>query len=183
MNEPTFGRLAGASAVVAAGCFFGVGVAESGAISEELGASLLAAQGLFLVPVAIHLWRCLGAEHRAVASASAISGICSLLLWGTAPITGAWHLEAAWIALSAAWWAPTGLLLRRRRRAWGTFTVILGVAAGLDAVVTALEGRIPFWLFAALGGWKLLLSLVWMIWSGITLLRRPVVVSEAAGSR
>lgn len=160
-------------ALVAACAFFGAGAVEGGALPEHLGPYLLAAQSAFLIPVAGYLWRCLEPVHRPVATVSAVAGIASLLLWATAPVSGAWNLEAAWIGLSAVWWLGTGILLRRFRPGWGTFTIVVGVAAALDAVVTAFEDTIPFVIFAVLGGPKLPLSLVWMIWSGVTLLRRP----------
>lgn len=177
LADETVGRVVGTSALAAACAFFGVGAVEGGALPEYIGPYLLAAQSAFLIPLAAYLWRRLESSNRALATVSAVAGICSLFLWGTAPLTGAWNVEPVWIALSAVWWVGTGTLLRAFRRRWGTFTVILGIAAALDAVVTALEDAVPFTVFAVLGGPKLPLSLGWMVWSGVTLLREPKVAT------
>lgn len=175
MSQGTVGRGAGVSTLVAAVAFFGAGAAEGGVLNEQLGSLFIAGQSLLLIPVAGYLWHRLRPVGARVAAVAGVAGIAALLLWGSAPFTGAWALEPVWIALQALWWIGMGLLLRRFRRAWGTFTVVVGVAAVLDAAVTALEDHMPFVAFAILGGPKIPLSLVWMISTGLTVVRRPLV--------
>lgn len=178
--EVTVGRAVGVCALAAASAFFGLGAVEGGGLPERAGPYFLGAQSAFLLPLAAYLWWQVQPPRRAQATLSAAAGMLSLLLWASAPVTGAWELEPVWIGLSAMWWIGTGVLLRAFRPAWGAFTVILGVAAALDAVVTGFEEVLPFALFAVLGGPKLPLSLVWMIWSGVALLRRPRIHDRGA---
>lgn len=52
--------------------------------------------------------------------------------------------------------------------------MLAGTFAASDAVVTALEGEVPFWLFALLGGPKIPLQMAWQVALGARLLRGEV---------
>lgn len=146
---------------------------EANPALHGLEGRLIVAQNLLLIPPAVYLAARLAAVNRLAAWTAGACGVASLLLWAAAPIFVLWSLEHVWIALSAAWWLATGWLLVCVRRRFGIFTVVLGVAAALDAAVTAAPG-LPFLAFAAPGAWKLPLSLVWVIWLTIELLRRSI---------
>jgi hypothetical protein len=80
-------------------------------------------------------------------------------------------LEPWWIGLAAAWWLSLGWLLRTEHPTLGRFTLLLGVAATIDFVLTALNAP---WSIYALGGFKGPLTIAWSFWVGLSLLRdRP----------
>lgn len=135
-----------------------------------LESGLIVALNLLLVPPALYLMTWLWPVNRILAPAVGACGIASLLLWAAASVFGLWHLEVVWISLSAIWWIGMGRLMVRVRRRLGIFTMLLGVAAVLDAIVSAIPG-LPFVVFALLGGWKLPLSFAWTFWLAIELLR------------
>lgn len=137
-------------------------------------AGLVVAANLLLVPPALFLIAWLSSLHRALAVAAGACGVPSLLLWAAAPLFNLWRFEWVWIGLSAVWWLGTAPLLMKVRRRLGILTAIVGVAAALDAVATAIP-EIPFPASALVGAWKLPLSLIWIVWLAVDLLKpRPI---------
>jgi hypothetical protein len=111
-----------------------------------------------------------------VAGLAAVSGLASGLLWATS-----WQrsdLEPTWIALSAVWWIGTGSLLTGGAgRVLGTFTLVLGIVAGLDAIGTIAGAEGPFLL---LTGAKLPLSWLWALIVGAVLVADPMLEGDSA---
>ncbi len=138
---------------------------------------------LLAVPAAVYLGWALGAINRNIAIASAAAGVGSLGLWSYAVVWDHFELEVGWIILAAGWWLGAGVLLRTMRPRLGTFTVVLGIAAVLDAIVSGLGDKLPFLVFALFGGWKLPLALVWTVWLGIVLLRGQLRPDTSQGQR
>ena len=96
------------------------------------------------------------------------AGVLASLLWALA-----YHepkLEPWWLGLAACWWLGLGWLLRADRPGLGRFTLLPGVAAALDFVLTVLDAPMPIY---ALGGLKLPLTALWSFWVGGALLRDP----------
>lgn len=151
LNARTHGGLdAGAPAV-------GEGLARVGAL-------LMVAWNVLLLPAAIDLGLRYDKEAPDLARSATVAGIAGLLFWAYG---GASHgitpvLEVTYIALSAAWWLGIGLLVRRERVVFGTFTVVLGAFAAWDAFLTAFVS-VPFALYATAAP-KLPLSIVWDFW-------------------
>jgi hypothetical protein len=158
------------------------------AVGERLarvGALLMVAWNVLLLPAAVALGFLL--EHDAPERARLVTvvGIAGLLFWAyggaTHGITPA--LEVSYIALSAAWWIGLGLLMRREWPVFGVFTLVLGAFAGWDALLTALE-PVPFTLYLTASP-KLPLSIVWDFWLAWVLLGAGVrapspLVTDAA---
>lgn len=126
----------------------------------------IAAWNLLIIPTALYLGARLAAHGPLVSVASTAAGVAASLLWAFAhDMPG---VEPWWIGLAAAWWLGLGWLLRTERRALGLFTIVLGVSAAIDFVLTALNAPMPIY---ALGGFKIPLSIAWSLWLGIALLR------------
>ncbi|GAC1671068.1 MAG: hypothetical protein NVS9B9_29310 [Ktedonobacteraceae bacterium] len=89
--------------------------------------------------------------------------MASFLLWAVNSAV----MEASWILLSAIWWLGIGFVLRSERKILGIFTIVVGIAALLDGMVTLLDLPLPF---LALGALKLPLAMLWNFWIGIALL-------------
>lgn len=152
--------MAGAFAV-ASGCayiaYFLVGV--------QFRDDSIAAWNILIIPTAIYLWARLAAHGALVSAASAAAGVAASLLWAFAHEVP--RLEPWWIGLAAAWWLGLGWLLRTERRTLGLFTLLLGVSATVDFILTALNAPMPIY---ALGGFKIPLTIVWSLWLGVALL-------------
>ncbi len=103
-----------------------------------------------------------------MSAASTAAGVAASLLWAFA--YGSPGLEPWWIGLAAAWWLGLGWLLVPKRRALGRFTLLLGVAAAIDFVLTALNAPMPIY---AIGGLKIPMTIVWSLWAGLSLVREP----------
>lgn len=130
---------------------------------------------LLIVPCALYTGLLVTRHGVSVALTSTAAGVAASLLWGFNH--GVPGLEPWWIGLAAVWWLGLGWLLRESRRGLGLFTLMLGVAAGVDFVLTALDAPMPIY---ALGGFKIPMTIIWTFWLGASLLRDPVMpqVSE-----
>jgi hypothetical protein len=126
----------------------------------------IAAWNLLIIPTALYLGARLAAHGALVSAASAAAGVAASLLWAFAHDVP--RLEPWWIGLAAAWWLGLGWLLRRKRRALGLFTLLLGVSAAVDFILTALNAPMPIY---ALGGFKIPLTIAWSLWLGVALTR------------
>jgi hypothetical protein len=139
---------------------------DSGGASPQvvrIGQILLISWNLLLLPVALFLGTWLRTKSPYLVVLYTVCGIASFLLWAlNSPV-----MEFSWILLSAAWWAGIGFVLRSELRVLGIFTIVVGIAALLDGMVTLLDLPLPF---LALGALKLPLSLIWDVWIGILLL-------------
>ena len=90
-----------------------------------------------------------------------------MVTFANAVYQGLWNpLE---MILGGVWWLGNGALMRRRQRAAGTLTLMVGAAAWLDAVGAIFELEIVF--LVGLGAVLLLIPL-WALWMGVDLLRR-----------
>jgi len=167
-------RLAGVSGLVAGGLqvalFFGNGAGAS-------EAALVGAWNVLQLPVAIALWAWLRPRSREVVDLATACGVGALTLWAASAIAPSLApLEAVWIGLSAVWYLGIGAVARRERRFLGVLTIVVGLAAIGDAVVTAPEmlgSPLPDVLFVALGGWKIPFALAWSLVVGAELAIRP----------
>ena len=70
--------------------------------------------------------------------------------------------------VGATWWLGMAPLLRQERRALGTFTTVLGIAALLDALGVILQIEVVFMI--GLAGVLLLIPL-WALWCGVEVLK------------
>jgi hypothetical protein len=126
----------------------------------------ITAWNLLIIPTALYLGASVASRRPIVSVVSTSAGVTASLLWAffyRLPAVEAW-----WIGLAAAWWLGIGWLLERERRALGRFTVILGVAAVVDFVVTAFNAPMPIY---ALGAFKIPLTMVWSFSVGLSLMR------------
>jgi hypothetical protein len=128
----------------------------------------ITAWNLLIIPAAMYLGGALALRRPIAAAASTAAGVTASLLWAFAYRSPA--LESWWIGLAAAWWLGTGWLLLREHRALGRFTLLLGVAAIIDLLVTVLNAPMPLYVF---GAFKLPLTTAWTFWVGLTLVREP----------
>lgn len=129
----------------------------------------ITAWNLLIMPTALYLGRRVAWRGAIASAGSTAAGVTASLLWAFGYHSPA--LEPWWIGLAAAWWLSLGWLLRTEHRALGLFTLLLGVAATIDFVVTALNAPWPIY---ALGGFKIPLTTAWTFWVGLSLLRdRP----------
>lgn len=79
---------------------------------------------------------------------------------------------------AVVWWLGLGALLRQERRALGNVTLVLGVAALVDALATVLAlsgtlGAAVFFLTYVVG------APIWALWLGVDLWRKPVLAMAA----
>jgi hypothetical protein len=167
-------RLAGVSGLVAGALQVALFFGNGAGISE---ASLVGAWNVLQLPVAVALWAWLRLRSREVVDITTACGVGSLILWAASAITPSLApLEAVWIGLSAVWYIGIGAVARRERRFLGVLTIVVGLAAIGDAVVTVPEmlgSPLPDVLFMALGGWKIPLALAWSLVVGAELAIRP----------
>ena len=151
----------------------------AGALAIGSGAAYLAypftndlaitAWNLLTIPAFLWLGVRTAGHGRILALASTTSGIAASLLW--AFVYHEPSLEAWWIGLAAASWLGFGWLLRREVPRLAGFTLLLGMAAAVDFVLTALHAPFPLY---ALGGFKLPFTMIWTFWIGWTLIRHPL---------
>jgi hypothetical protein len=130
----------------------------------------ITAWNLLIIPAFVWLGLRTAGAGRLVALGSTAAGVAASLLWAFV-----YHeptLETWWIGLAAASWLGFGWLLRRARPRLAAFTVLLGIAAAVDFVLTALNAPFPLY---ALGGFKLPFTMAWTIWIGWTLVRDPLL--------
>jgi hypothetical protein len=137
------------------------------------GTMLLVAATAGVIPAALALGHAVRARAPAAIVLVTAAGVLSLALWAAAAAFRWWPpaLEPGFIALSAVWWLGLGAALWPERRALAVLTALLGVAAALDATVTAFEPRLPAWAFPVLGGPKLPLQMIWTLTVGVVLVR------------
>ena len=172
---------AGLSTLFAAVAMVAEAVASSsGAQAWDRAAGI--AFNLLLVPAVFAFWRIGGRPAIVIATAAAICGIGSLLMWAGAFAFQAWSLEPIWISLSAVWWIGLGLVLVRSGRLIGWLTLTLGVAAVLDVSATTIVSTLtlPQAWFGLIGGWKLPLQLVWTLAAGVWLTRFALVPARSS---
>lgn len=149
-----------------------VGVPAVSTRLVKLGQLLEVSWNLLLIPAALVLWKWLQPKSPGLMLLYTVCGVASLLYWaygsatqGITPI-----LEVSYLLLSGVWWLGVGLVLRGERRALGTFTVILGLFALLDGVLSFLE-PLPFYVYLTAAP-KLPLSTIWDFWIGVVLMSR-----------
>ncbi len=159
------GRVAGAFALASAGAYVAYLV-----LDDAVADHAITAWNLLIIPTALHLGFVLKRRGAAVSAASTAAGVMASLLWAFAYANPL--LEPWWICLAAAWWLGIGWLLWPDRRRLGGFTVLLGVAALVDFVLTALHAPMPIY---ALGGFKIPLTIAWSVWVGLALVRDPAL--------
>ena len=125
------------------------------------GRLLIAGFNLFLIPAAFVLWSWLRPGQAMRAGLITVCGLTSLCLWATAAVAQRITppVEVTYLALSGIWWCGLGVMLWPRRRFFAAFTLILGVFALWDSLLTALW-PIPFGLYLTAAP-KLPLSMLW----------------------
>ena len=167
-----FTTLAGFAALGAGFCALALLATQAVLRSEEAPPlhMLLAGFNLLLIPVAFHFWFRLGPSLSLTIATAA--GVGSLLLWTIHSwVQPMGELEPIWIWLSATWWLGLGAQLRPLHHKLGVFTIVVGLAAVLDAIVSTPGLNPPFVVFALLGAWKIPLSFVWAFAVALTILR------------
>jgi hypothetical protein len=160
--------------------------AGSSVVGERLariGQLLMVAWNLLLIPVALTLHDQLVSEQPARMRVATVCGITSLCFWAyggaTRGITPS--LEVSYLTLSSIWWCGIGLTAWGSNRWFAGLTLTLGVFAGWDAALTALE-PVPFGLYLTAAP-KLPLSILWDFAVGLVLLRRlPLAAPVASGT-
>lgn len=164
--RPLVGRTAGAFAVAS-------GLAYVAYLAQESPEWAITAWNLLIIPTALYLGTRVASRGPIASAASTAAGVTASLLWAFAYRFPT--LEPWWIGLAAAWWLALGRLLLPERRALGGFTLLLGVAAVIDFIVTALNAPWPLY---ALGAFKGPLTMIWTFWVGLSLMRRPLAGSH-----
>jgi hypothetical protein len=149
----------------------------------KTGELMTAAWNLLLVPCALALWKWLEARRPGLMLLYTVSGVLSLAFWAYG---GATHgitpgLETVYLLMSAVWWIGTGFVLWQESRTAGLFTIVLGMFAGLDCVMTLFE-PLPDWVFA-ISAPKLPLAALWSFWMGVLLLQRSRAFQQSAVER
>jgi hypothetical protein len=81
---------------------------------------------------------------------------------------------------AAVWWIGLGLLIYRGRRALGVVSLVLGAAAVVYSVGSILD--VSGIMTVGLLGWFILI-IVWSLWLGIILVRKPLAVGGAQVER
>jgi hypothetical protein len=155
------GRISGALAIVSGVAYLAYPFTSDLAIT---------AWNLLIIPAFVWLGVRTASRGRLLAFASSTAGAAASLLWAFA-----YHepsLESWWIGLAAASWLGFGWLLRRERPRLAGFTLLLGIAAAIDFVLTALNAPFPLY---ALGGFKLPFTMIWTFWVGWMLVRHPLL--------
>ena len=135
-----------------------------------VGDSAITAWNLLIIPAAVWLGIRTAHRGRILSAVFTAAGVAASLLW--AIVYHEPQLELWWIGLAAAWWLGLGWLLRADRRRLAAFTLLLGLTAAVDFVLTVLDASMPIY---ALGGFKIPLTVVWTFWVGWTLVRDPLL--------
>jgi hypothetical protein len=156
-----------------------VGAAAVGDRLARVGALLIVAWNLLLLPAAIVLDRAMRQRGSETAGFTTLAGIVALLFWAYG---GATHgitpvLEVSYLTLSALWWAGLGAHLRREHPTFGTFTLVLAAFALWDAILTSCE-PVPWALYLTAAP-KLPLAIVWDFWLAWVLLARDPLAAAA----
>jgi hypothetical protein len=159
--SPAAGRIAGVLAIASGLAYVAYPFTNDMAIT---------AWNLLIVPPVV--WLGIRTAHRGwiLAAVSTTAGVAASLLW--ALVYHEPSLEAWWIGLAAVWWLSLGLLLRADRKGLAALTLLLGVAAAVDFVLTVPNAPAPIY---ALGGFKIPFAIVWTFWVGWTLVRDPLL--------
>ena len=136
----------------------------------KFGQLLTIGWNLLLIPGALVLWRRLQKPEPEQMLLFTVCGVLSLTLWaiGGAARVNSPMLEVSYLLLSGIWWTGMGSALRKRHKVFGTFTIVVGVFALLDATLSFFE-PMPFYIYA-LAAPKLPLAIVWDFWLGFFLL-------------
>jgi len=152
-----------------------VGAAAVGDRMARVGALLMVAWNVLLIPAALVLYARLLEVHPQRVRLATTCGVASLLFWAyggaTHGITPA--LEVSYLVLSAVWWLGIGTTLWPTSKAFGGLTIALGAFALWDALLTGLE-PVPFGLYLTAAP-KLPLSILWDFALGYVLVRRSAV--------
>jgi hypothetical protein len=138
--------------------------------TARIGAFLMVAWNLMLLPAALALDDELRPRAPASMRVATLAGITSLCFWafGGATRTITPVLEVTYIALSAVWWGGVGRAMRPTRPIFGAFTLLLAAFALWDAILTSLP-TVPFTLYLTAAP-KLPLSIIWDFWLAAVLL-------------
>lgn len=184
-NDPgVLSRIAGIASILA-GCCWIVWIvfgnddpSKVSARIAKLSQLMISGWNLMLVPAAIVLWQRLRLANPDSISMFTVCGITSLMFWAYG---GATHsitpsLEIVYLLLSGVWWVGIGNALRTKQKALGIFTLILGLFALLDAVLSFFE-PMPFYIYV-LAAPKLPLSIIWNFWIGAHFLRGSFVNAD-----
>ena len=163
--RPRAGTLAGASAVASGFAYVAYFFAGFSGTHE-----LITLWNLLIIPTAIYVGLVAARRGSILAAISTIAGVVASLLWALGSRMSS--VEPWWIGLAAVWWFGLGWLLRGDRRWLAIFTILLGVAAAIDFVLTVINAPMPIY---ALGGFKIPLTMVWSVWLGAALLRDPTL--------
>jgi hypothetical protein len=155
------GRIAGALAIGSGAAYLAYPFTNDLAIT---------AWNLLVIPAFLWLGVRTARHGRLLALASSMAGVAASLLW--AFVYHEPSLESWWIGLAAGSWLGFGWLLRPARPRLASFTLLLGVAAAVDFILTALDAPFPLY---ALGGFKLPFTMIWTCWVGWALVRHPLL--------
>jgi hypothetical protein len=152
-----------------------VGAIAVGERMSRVGALLMVAWNLLLIPGALVLYATLLELHPHRVRLATTCGLASLLFWA---FGGATHsitptLEVSYLLLSAVWWLGIGVTLWPTSKIFGGLTIALGAFAFWDALLTGLE-PVPFGLYLTAAP-KLPLSILWDFSLGYLLVRRSAV--------
>ena len=144
----------------------------SQATITKTGQLLTVSWNLCLVPTALMLLQWLRDEGPNLMLICTVLGVISLAFWayGGATSTISGPLEVTYLMLSGVWWVGIGCLAKRRRRTFGTFTILLGVLAIFDGFLSFFE-TVPIYLLAP-AGLKIPFANIWACWVGVILLKR-----------
>ena len=136
----------------------------------KLGQLLTIGWNLLLVPASLVLWKRVQQRDPDRILLYTVCGILSLCLWaiGAAARISSPMLEVCYLLFSGCWWVGIGNALRKGHTIFGTFTIIVGIFALLDATLSFFE-PMPFYIYA-LASPKLPLGIVWDFWLGYFLL-------------
>jgi len=136
----------------------------------KLGQLLTIAWNLLLIPAALALWIRVRKQEPELTLLFTVCGTLSLSIWavGSAASVNSPMLEVCYLLLSSVWWLGIGDALRKRNGVFGVFTIIVGVFALLDAILSFFE-PMPFYIYV-LAAPKLPLAILWDFWLGYMLL-------------
>jgi len=147
------------------------GSASVGERIARTGTLLMVGWNVLLIPAALVLYARLVELNPDRVRLATACGLASLLFWAygaaTHGITPA--LEVSYLALSAVWWCGIGTALWPSNKVFGGLTILLGVFAFWDAMLTAVE-PVPFALYLTAAP-KLPLSILWDFALGYFLIR------------